>query len=368
MKFIDSLIHSSIHPFLVSFTSLHYVKFDLSEIQIQQIFLFNTKLLRTMKITTNETVTVSELFVPLIPRRFRSLKSNSGLSTVIDFEAIRRYNTFSFSTHTHFHPHVEPMRSIHPENLFSRGLSDDQLADSVLYTTYRCDFYAFLEKTPELSPLAIAKEKSRESFLDLVRDLDDKTAVNPDQPLYHVYPLAKDLHINIADYLYPDGDTLRKRHEEHVDEDRSIVVDYQFCTEYPPRAFRTENEFAMDWMQVDETPLAPRETALESAAAETHSDVGFVVQKDHDRSVHLIPQLVLQFPLKYHFIESVKLIPSLLNYFKHVHKIESFSDFLNDRLDIQFNREQLVEAFTAKCICTFFNYDILETYGDAFLK
>ena len=62
------------------------------------------------------------------------------------------------------------------------------------------------------------------------------------------------------------------------------------------------------------------------------------------------------------------MIPSLLNYFKHVHKIESFSDFLNDRLDIQFNREQLVEAFTAKCICTFFNYDILETYGDAFLK
>ena len=111
-----------------------------------------------MKITTNETVTVSELFVPLIPRRFRSLKSNSGLSAVIDFEAIRRYSTFSFSTHTHFHPHVEPMRSIHPENLFSRGLSDDQLADSVLYTTYRCDFYAFLEKTPELSPLAIAKE------------------------------------------------------------------------------------------------------------------------------------------------------------------------------------------------------------------
>ena len=55
MKFI----HSFIHPILVSFISLHYVKFDLSEIQIQQIFQFNIKLLRTMKITTNETVTVS---------------------------------------------------------------------------------------------------------------------------------------------------------------------------------------------------------------------------------------------------------------------------------------------------------------------
>lgn len=192
--------------------------------------------------------------------------------------------------------------------------------------------------------------------------------MNTDQPLYHAYPLAKSLHINVVDFLYPDADTLRKRHEEHVDEDRSIIVDYQFTTEYPPQTFRTENEFNMDWMQVDQTPLAPREMALESAAAETHSDVGFVVQKDHDRSVYLIPQLVLLFPLKYHFIESVKLIPSLLNYLKHVHKIESFSNFLNDQLAIQFNREQLVEAFTAKCMCTFFNYDILETYGDAFLK
>lgn len=88
----------------VSLTPLHYVKFDLSQIQIQRIFQFNTKLLQTIKLTANETVTVSELFVPLNPRRFRSLKSNSGMSDVIDFDAIRRYTTFSFRRTAEFAP------------------------------------------------------------------------------------------------------------------------------------------------------------------------------------------------------------------------------------------------------------------------
>lgn len=217
-------------------------------------------------------------------------------------------------------------------------------------------------------PRSATKEGANDSYLGCVGHINDKNAVDPNQPMFHVYPLAKDLHINIKDFLFPDLDTMRKRHQEHVDQDRSIIIDYEFSTEYPPQMFRTENEREMDWMPVDIKPPVERNLALESPDEEMRSDVGFWVKKDRDRSVYLIPQLVLMYPLKYHFFKAMRLMPSLLDYFKHVHKIQSFSSFLNNQLALDFNRAQLVEAFTAKCVCTFFNYDILETYGDAFLK
>lgn len=332
------------------------------------IYEFNKKILGLVKLKENEVITLNELFVPLKPRYIRNLRETSGMSDVIDFDAINSYITFSFSKNHRIRFELEPIRTIHPNNLLAQEFTEEQLTDSILYTTYKLHYYSFMNLSPELNPNSTENESSNTTYLERVKDFDEKSLIDENQNLIHAYPLASELHLNIHDCLYPDTSTLVKRHEEHVDQDRDLVVDVEFSTEETPQMYRTENEQDMDWMIEDKTPFKPRDGALQSPGEEINSDVEFCVVKNHDRSVYLIPQLALLFPLKYHFFESMKAAPSLLSYFKHVHQIGLFSSYLNSKLSINMKRSELIEAFTAKSVCSFFNYDILETYGDAFLK
>ena len=214
----------------------------------------------------------------------------------------------------------------------------------------------------------MVKEGSTQTYLDFVKEVKDQTVIDPSQPLFHVRPLSPDLHIIIHDYLYPDTSTFSSIQEAHADQDRSLMVDFQFTNEYPPQAFRTVNEQDWDWAVEDIESPKPLETSLQSHDEEVSSDVEYISQKNKERSVMLIPQLTQFYPLKWSFFQSLRTIPSILNYLKHVHRLQSFSAFLEDRTGVYLDRKELVEAFTSKDICTFYNYDILETYGDAFIK
>ena len=168
------------------------------------------------------------------------------------------------------------------DNIWELQPTDEELEDSIIYTTYRNDIYLFLNREPDLSPGSIAKEGSTQTYLDYVKAIKDQTVIDPSQPLFHVRPLSPDLHIIIHDYLYPDSSTFSSVQEAHADQDRSMMVDFQFTNEYPPQIFRTVNEQDWDWAVEDIESPRPLETSLQSQDEEVSSDVEFTSQKNKE--------------------------------------------------------------------------------------
>lgn len=60
-------------------------------------------------------------------------------------------------------------------------------------------------------------------------------------------------------------------------------------------------------------------------------------------------------------------MPSILTYLNTIHGINELIEIFAKH-NIRMEYSMLVEAFTSKDICQFFNYDILEIYGDALFK
>ena len=81
----------------------------------------------------------------------------------------------------------------------------------------------------------------------------------------------------------------------------------------------------------------------------------------------LIPQLCQIYPMKNSTFKAIKFLPSFISYLKTVHGINEICHTLSLH-NVKMEYSMLVETFTAKDISQFFNYDILEIYGDAFLK
>ena len=85
-------------------------------------------------------------------------------------------------------------------------------------------------------------------------------------------------------------------------------------------------------------------------------------------NVFLIPQLTLEFPMKYSIFKAFLYLPSCLTFLKTIHGISALQLELEHSLNVKMNYLQLVEAFTSKDVTQFFNYDLLEIYGDAVVK
>lgn len=81
----------------------------------------------------------------------------------------------------------------------------------------------------------------------------------------------------------------------------------------------------------------------------------------------LIPQLCHIHPIRNSTYKAIRYLPSFISYIKTVHGINEVCYSLSTR-QVKMEYSMLVEAFTAKDVSQFFNYDILEIYGDAFLK
>ena len=97
--------------------------------------------------------------------------------------------------------------------------------------------------------------------------------------------------------------------------------------------------------------------------------IDFAVPTSKDYcNVFLIPQLTLFFPMKYSLFKAFLYLPSCLTYLKTIHGISSLQLELERSLSVRMNYLQLVEAFTSKDVTQFFNYDLLEIYGDAVVK
>ena len=72
--------------------------------------------------------------------------------------------------------------------------------------------------------------------------------------------------------------------------------------------------------------------------------------------------------MRYSFFKALLYLPSCLTFLKTIHGIGNLQLELEQSVRVHMEYLQLVEAFTSKDVTQFFNYDLLEIYGDAMVK
>ena len=144
---------------------------------------------------------------------------------------------------------------------------------------------------------------------------------------------------------------------------RITMHDYLYPNTF---SFSTDDPSFYDYFFVNESTIQPESISL--ARNLDMSKESQTSEKDSTTTAFLIPQLTLVFPLRFMIWRSLNYLPSILNYLKHVHEINRFIQFLQAPPQVNMTYQQLLEAFTAKDVWQSFNYDILETYGDSWIK
>ena len=85
------------------------------------------------------------------------------------------------------------------------------------------------------------------------------------------------------------------------------------------------------------------------------------------KTIFVIPQLCRVYPMRLSTYKSITYIPSLLTYMRTLDSEKELVS-LCTQPDIAIDYMMLLEAFTTKDICTFYNYDLLEIFGDTAVK
>ncbi|KAM7453404.1 hypothetical protein BLSTO_05849, partial [Blastocystis sp. subtype 1] len=307
--------------------------FDILETEIAQVEAYSKKVLATVKHNQDDLV-VHELFAPLRVRAERVLSPNSGMRDVIDWNAIRDYLSFEMPPATH---------TVLSGNLLESIQSNKPVYDSIVYTSYKHNFYCFLSVVTDATPISTIPTQTK-TFLDCFsRKPEERMAIDTNQPMLRAHVMPPNLQINLYERLFPDSSTVYRVHQEHGDGDRDLVFDYTLTREMIPSCERPEEEKGVDWVMKEEHFAVP-------------------TSKDYC-NVFLIPQLTLFFPMKYSLFKAFLYLPSCLTYLKTIHGISSLQLELERSLSVRMNYLQLVEAFTSKDVTQFFNYDLLEIYG-----
>ena len=165
----------------------------------------------------------------------------------------------------------------------------------------------------------------------------DQQQIDPYQPMLLVSMIPPQLRITMHDYLYPK------------------------CLSYS-----MDDPSFYDYHYINETTLETKSVTLKNHME--HLRITQQTEVHSTMKAFIIPQLALVLPLRFMIWKTLNLLPSILNYLKHVHKIDEFIQYLQSPPQVNITYHQLLEAFTAKDLWQSFNYDIYETYGDSWIK
>ena len=144
---------------------------------------------------------------------------------------------------------------------------------------------------------------------------------------------------------------------------RITMRDYLYSSIH---SFSIDDPSFYDYFFVNEDTFQPESFLLSSYL--NLSKESQTSEMDSTMAAYIIPQLALVCPLRFMIWRSLNYLPSVLNYLKHVHEIDRFIQFLQTPPQVNMTYQQLLEPFTAKDMWQSFNYDILETYGDSWIK
>lgn len=254
---------------------------------------------------------------------------------------------------------VAPDLELHPNTLYDLIKKGESISDLIVYTTYRNGVYVCLSYAEDITATFPMSKQTSKRFMDVLgRNSPMQSQIDTSIGLIEAHPLHSDLSFSVGDNLFPDLITMNMVHQEDIERDRDFILDYCYVKEGAPTWDRPPDERHLDWTVEEDRPNILYTTRLNGELPDILND---------NYQVYLMPQTCLIHPLKYSVYKTYQYLPSLLTYINTVHGINEIRNvFLKHNIHMEY--QMLVEAFTTKNISQFFNYDILEIYGDAFLK
>ena len=282
---------------------------------------------------TQENKVVNFLLLPLLPRCQRHITESTVASEIVDWITV--YEMLEFTTGIE-----EGLPVIREDNCLAMLRRGESLTDRIMYTTYKPGWYLYLNTLPTLHP-STYEPLMKKRYIDVITtDPQIAAEIDDTQQLALACHLPVFCLCNLWEMLFNDG--------------LGDCGDFAFYDKDPsPSITRKEWDMGLDW-KVEPSRFQPK--ALNGAKPTKKS-----------QEVVIVPQVCCLYPVRYSLYRTLTMLASVTNYMLHVHKVTEFSQSIEKTLTLSLPYDYISQAFTAKDVGKV-NYDILETYGDSWVK